>query len=61
MTRAIAITSNIASDSPLSFASRLSFSIAGSFMVESIVYMSRDERLMSPSIVFAMKVTLAGS
>lgn len=61
ITSAITTTNKIASDSPLSFASRLSFSIAGNFMVYSMVYMSREERLMIPSIVFAMKVTLAGS
>jgi len=54
-------TAKIAKEIPLSLASKLFSSIAGSFIDESMDFMSRDDRFMIPSIVVAMKVTLAGS
>ena len=54
-------TIKIASDIPLSFAIKLFLGISGSLIVDRMAFMSRDERLRIPSIVFKTKVTLAGS
>jgi len=54
-------TTKIVKDIPLSFANKLYSSIAGSFIVDSMDFISRDDRFMIPSIVVAIKVTLAGS
>lgn len=61
ITTPITKTIKIASDIPLSLAIILFSSIAGSFSVYSIDFMSRDDKFIIPSIVVAINVTLAGS